>query len=435
MLEKFTSHINQNLPFLKKGKLLVAISGGIDSVVLAHLCSQMQLNFSLAHCNFKLRYEDSDKDAAFVKALAEKLKVQEHNIEFDTVTYSENSKMSTQMAARTLRYDWFKKLVEDYNYDYILTAHHTNDNIETVLINLTRGTSINGLTGIPEINGRVVRPLLPFTRAEIEAFTIVKNIVWREDETNQSTKYVRNKIRHKVIPVLEELNTNLSTTFNRHLGYLKKEHEVLTQHLDTVKKEVCIFDEQLKIDVKKLLTYKNSDVYLRHILSEYNFTEWQNVADLCLAQSGKFVQSETHRLIKDRDFLLLEEQKVIAKLVHYSIEKGTDSIQEPIRLEFKNVDEVEKVSKYSVDIDADTVKYPLRLRKKEDGDVFFPLGMKGKKKLSKYFKDEKMSLVDKENCWLLCDATDAIIWIVDRRLDERFKVSENTKNILKITRS
>lgn len=435
MVEKFKQHIHHNLSFLKESKLLIAISGGIDSVVLAHLCYQLQLDFSLAHCNFKLRYEDSNKDASFVKTLAQQLNVQQHDIEFDTVLYSEENNISTQMAARELRYGWFDKLVDEFGYDYILTAHHTNDNIETVLINFTRGRSIQGLTGIPEINGNIVRPLLPFTRAEIEEFTIEKNITWREDETNQSTKYFRNKIRHKVVPVLEELNPNLSATFNTHLNYLQKEQQVLTQHLDTVKQEVCIFDERLKIDIQKLLKYDNIDVYLRHILNTYNFTEWHNVADLCRAQSGKFVQSDTHRLIKDRDYLLLEENKVHLQDVKIEIEKGVNAINVPIQLQFAKVSGVEKTSKNSIYVDTDSVRFPLCLRKKTDGDVFFPFGMKGKKKLSKYFKDEKMSLLEKETCWLLCDANNTIIWIVGQRADNRFCVSETTKNILKITRS
>ncbi|MGB1269592.1 MAG: tRNA lysidine(34) synthetase TilS [Flavobacteriaceae bacterium] len=434
MLERFKHHITNKLPFLNNAKLLVAISGGIDSVVLAHLCHQLELNFSLAHCNFKLRYADSDKDAIFVKNLAEFLQVEMHSIEFDTVSYSEEKKMSTQMAARELRYNWFEKLTVDNAYDYILTAHHTNDNIETVIINLTRGASLHGLTGVPEINGNVIRPLLPFTREEIEQFTITQNITWREDESNQSTKYVRNKVRHKVVPVLEELNTSFPATFNKHLAYLKKERKVLTQHLDTIKKEVCIFDESFKIDLKKLLKYEDVDVYLRHILNDYNFTQWSDITDLCTAQSGKYVHSDTHRLIKDRDFLLLEKKKKNSDTVIYKITEDLCDIDSPLKLEFNKVHEVGTNSVDTIYIDKALVVYPLILRKKHDGDVFYPFGMKGKKKLSKYFKDEKMSLLEKEHSWLLCDATDSIIWIVGRRADNRFCVGKTTENILKITR-
>jgi tRNA(Ile)-lysidine synthase len=435
MVEKLRQHINTNLSFLKDSKLLLAISGGIDSVVLAHLFHHLQFDFSLAHCNFKLRYADSDKDAVFVKTLAKNLHVKEHSIEFDTRSYSEEKNISTQMAARELRYKWFEKLTENYDYDYIITAHHTNDNIETVLINLTRGTSLHGLTGIPEINGKIIRPLLPFTREEIEQFTIAQNITWREDESNQSTKYFRNKIRHNVVPVLEELNSNLAATFNEHLIYLKKERKVLTQHLDAIKNEVCIFDEQLKIDIKKVLKYDNIEVYLHHILKECNFTEWQNIADLCTAQSGKFIESESHRLIKDREYLLLEERKVCLQDVTYEIVADVSKITEPIELSFSEVLGVKPALNNAIYVDVATIVFPLHLRKKKTGDVFFPFGMKGKKKLSKYFKDEKLSLTDKENCWLLCDANDTIIWVVSKRADNRFCVSKTTHKILKITRS
>ena len=433
MLEKFNQHITTNFPFLIKSKLLLAISGGIDSVVLAHILYKLQFNFSLAHCNFKLRYEDSDKDAVFVRNLASKLEVPYHGIEFDTATYANTKGFSTQMAARELRYNWFDELVQQHQYDYILTAHHANDNIETVLINLTRGSSLNGLVGIPEINKNIVRPLLPFTRDEIEHFTITNEITWREDESNQSTKYFRNKIRHNVIPVLESLNKNLLHTFTEHLSYLKKEQKVLTQHLEFVKNEVCIFGKPMKIDITKLQQYDEVSVYLHYILNEYNFTEWDNVVDLCNAQSGKYILSNTHRLSKDRDFLILEAKKTNLHEVKYELTKGQKKISTPISLSFSEVTQTAPTLANVIYIDANAVEYPLYIRKKKEGDYFFPFGMKGKKKLSKYFKDEKLSLPEKENCWLLCDANNTIIWVIGMRADARFSVSKTTQKIIKIT--
>ena len=433
MLEKFKKHVNQNLPFLTKGKLLLAISGGIDSVILAHLLHEMQLNFSLAHCNFKLRYEDSDKDADFVTAIAEKLDIECHTIEFETISYAEEKKLSTQMAARELRYNWFDELISKHNYDYVLTAHHTNDNIETVLINLTRGASLQGLTGIPEINGNIVRPLLPFTRAEIEQYTIANNISWREDESNQSTKYFRNKIRHKVVPVLEELNPSLLETFNTHLSYLKLEKKVLDNHFEEVKNQVSFFDGNLfKIDINKLKKHTEYKAYLYYMLKECSFSEWSDIEGLMSGQSGKFVSSKTHRLIKDRDFLLLEEKSLHLQQLKVKIDEGVTKIYTPINLSFELVNQAGSSTKDDIYVNGDVLEYPLYLRKKNEGDSFFPFGMKGKKKISKYFKDEKMSLIEKENSWLLCDATDAIIWIVGRRVDDRFKVDAKTKIILKI---
>jgi len=434
MLEKFKKHIDQNLPFLTESKLLVAISGGIDSVILAHLLHKLEFNFALAHCNFKLRFEDSDKDAVFVSHLAEQLGVHCHSISFDTTKYAETHKLSTQMAARELRYNWFDELMSDEQYDYVLTAHHTNDNIETVLINLTRGSSLNGLVGIPEINGRIVRPLLPFTRDEIEHFTIINNIAWREDESNQSTKYFRNKIRHNIIPVLEELNPGLLETFNTHLSYLKSEKKVLDNHFEKVKKEVCVYEGNLlKIDIKKLKTHKEYKAYLYYMLKECCFTEWSNIEGLLDTQSGKYVSSKTHRLIKDRDFLLLEENALHLQHSNVEINEGMTQIDAPIGLCFELVDQVNCSLKNSIFVDVDALEYPLHLRRKKEGDSFFPFGMKGKKKVSKYFKDEKLSLTEKENSWLLCNANDTIIWVVGKRADASFSVKKTTKKILKIT--
>jgi len=434
MLEKFKKHIDQNLPFLRDSKLLVAISGGIDSVVLAHLLYKLSLNFSLAHCNFKLRFDNSDKDAAFVADLANKLNVPFYSIEFDTYEYAKKDKLSIQMAARDLRYDWFEKLLINKGYDYVLTAHHANDNIETVLINLTRGASLQGLIGIPEVNGNIVRPLLPFTRVAIENFTINNNIIWREDQSNKSTKYFRNKIRHRVVPILEELNPNLLDTFNTHLEYLKTEKYVLDNHFEKVKNEVCSqYGNLLKIDIKRLKSYKEYKAYLYYMLKEFGFTEWLNIKGLLDSQSGKQVCSKTHRLIKDRDFLLLEENALHLQYSKIEISEKTTQIVAPIKLEFELVEKTEYSLKDIVYVAADSLAYPLHLRKKNAGDFFYPFGMKGKKKVSKYFKDEKLSLIEKENSWLLCDANDTIIWIVGRRLDARFSITKTTNKILKIT--
>lgn len=434
MFEKFQKHLTQNLPFLLDKKLIVAISGGIDSVVLAHLLNQMGVDFALAHCNFQLRYEDSDKDEFFVQKLANELDVPCYKIRFETKQYATEKSLSIQMAARDLRYNWFEKLLKKHKYDYVLTAHHADDNIETVLINLTRGASIEGLTGIPEVNGNVVRPLLPFSRSEIEEFTITNSIIWREDESNQSTKYFRNKIRHKVIPVLKELNENLLQTFNENLGYLNAEKQALFDEIEKVKKEACkSYENRLEIDIKTIKKYKAYKVYLYHILKGFNFSEWANIADLLDAQPGKYLLSKTHRLIKDRGILILEENNIHLLASVYKINENFSKIDAPISLNFDIVDEADFSLENTIFLDADTIEYPLRLRKKIEGDFFFPFGMKGKKKLSKYFKDEKMSLVDKENCWLLCNNDDSIIWIVGKRMDNRFKITAATKKILKIT--
>ncbi len=337
------------------------------------------------------------------------------------------------MAARDLRYAWFNQLALNNNFDYILTAHHANDNIETVLINLTRGSSLNGLIGIPSVNGKIVRPLLNFTRAEIEQFTIANNIVWREDASNASSKYFRNKIRHEVLPVLQELNPSLLSTFNRNIAYLSLQEKVLEQHLDEVKSEISVIsNDVLKINISKLKGYKNSSVYLHHILKKYDFTEWNDVNALLYAQSGKFLESKNYRLIRDRDFLLLKQNEINLINEEFIIKKDQTNISIPIQITFNNVKEIVDPSQKSIFLDDELLKYPLCLRKRKNGDYFFPSGMKGKKKVSKFYKDEKLSLLEKENSWLLCDADNSIVWIVGKRADNRFLVNETTNRILNI---
>ena len=434
MLEKFKKHITDNLPFLNQGKLLLAISGGIDSVVLAHLLAQANLNFSLAHCNFKLRFEDSDEDEKFVIKLAEELNIECHTISFDTNAYAYENRLSTQMAARELRYNWFEELMNDKGYQYVLTAHHTNDNIETVLINLTRGASLEKLAGIPEINGNIVRPLLPFTRLEIQQFTIDSHIIWREDQSNASTKYIRNKVRHTIIPVLNEFNSNLLQTFNTHLQFLKSEQKVLNNHLQQMQIEICMTDKDgLKIDINKLLKLEEPNVYLHYFLKNYGFTEWKNINNLLTGQTGKIVYSKTHRLFKNRDVLVLEKNNLNLANFETKLTKNIDEIGFPLHLKMSSVTQSGANGKHEIFVDFEKLKYPLTLRKRKDGDVFHPSGMKGKKKVSKFFKDEKLSISDKEKTWLLCDAEDTVVWIVNRRADSRFEVTDLTSKILKIT--
>ena len=222
MLQKFKQHLHQNFPFLKGSKLLIAISGGIDSVVLAHLCSQLNLNFSLCHCNFNLRGQESDDDEAFVKSLVKTLKTPVYTTSFETEKYAKKNKISIQVAARNLRYTWFYELIDSKGYDYVLTAHNTNDNLETFIINLTRGTGLEGFTGIPPVNQKSIRPLLAFSRDEIILFAIKNEIIWREDKSNASVKYVRNKVRHKVIPILKELNPHVLESFQNTIEYLNE---------------------------------------------------------------------------------------------------------------------------------------------------------------------------------------------------------------------
>ncbi len=435
MLNNFENHINQQLPFFKKGKLLITISGGLDSVVLTHLCYKLKLNIALAHCNFNLRGNESDADEDFVLQLAEDLDLEVFVESFETETYAKDNKLSIQMAARELRYNWFKELAEQLQFDYILTGHHADDNLETFLINLSRGTGLEGLTGIPEVNNNIVRPLLSFSRDDIEDYAKENHLKWREDSSNASTKYLRNKLRHDVVPVLKEVNPQLLQNFNKTLENLQESNDIIADVIARFYDRVVSIPEDkksIKLNIKEIKTYRFPKAYLYEFLKFKGFSQWDDILHLLDAQSGKQVFSSTHRLIKDRDYLLLSEITSEETPQIISISETEKEVQTPFGvLHFNEVDTISETNKNTVFVNKSKIKFPLVLRKWEEGDVFYPLGMNGKKKLSKYFKDEKLSLLDKEDIWLLCSGND-ILWVVNRRADNRFRVTENTKRILKI---
>jgi tRNA(Ile)-lysidine synthase len=434
MIEPFKKHIDTKLSFLKNSKLLLAISGGLDSVVLTHLCYQLDLNIALAHCNFNLRGHESDGDEDFVLQFAEKLDLEVFIESFDTKAYADTHKLSIQMAARQLRYDWFEELAEQLKFDYILTAHHADDNLETFLINFTRGTGLDGLTGIPEINDSVVRPLLPFSRQDIETYAKQNKLKWRDDSSNASTKYLRNKLRHDVIPMLKTMNPQLLQNFQTTLSHLNDTADIIEDSLhELVKRAVdSKEDNKIKFKIAVFKTLNNPKAYLHQLLKDYGFTEWNDVVNLLDAQSGKQVFSATHRLLKDREYLILTEITSEKMEPIISVDEQDNEVTIPLgRLVFEDVDTILETQKNILYVDKSTITYPLTIRKWQEGDVFYPLGMQGKKKLSKYFKDEKLSLLDKENTWLLC-SEDAIVWVIGKRADNRFKVTDATTQILKI---
>lgn len=433
MLIQLQDQLNSKLSFLKSSKLLIAISGGIDSVVLTHLCCKLGLNVALAHCNFNLRGKESDADEDFVLQLAEDLDLEVFIESFETKLFAEDEKISIQMAARVLRYQWFAELTEQLHFEYILTAHHADDNLETFLINLTRGTGLDGLLGIPAVNNNVVRPLLSFTREDIETYARAHKLEWREDSSNISTKYLRNKLRHDVIPILKEINPQLLQNFAKTQLFLNRTKCIVDDKIAEVIPKVIkpIDDYTFSLDINEIKNLGHPKAYLYELLKDFGFTEWQDVFALLEAQSGKYVQSHTHRLIKDRTCLLLSEiQNNKSHII--TILESDKLVNTPFgALLINEVDAITEADKSVIYIDKDCVKYPLTIRKWEKGDVFYPLGMTGKKKLSKYFKDEKYSLLDKENAWLLC-SEDSIVWVIGKRADNRFKVTENTKQILKV---
>lgn len=434
--ERFQGHLNNNFPFLKNKKLLIAASGGIDSTVCIHLLQNLNYNISLAHCNFNLRKKDAELDELFVIQEAKNLLIPHFVKNFDTINYAKINGLSIQLAARELRYDWFEALISENDFDHLITAHHLDDSLETFLINLTRGTGLEGLTGIPAVNKKTVRPLLPFTREEIEIFAKEQNILWREDTSNLQTKYLRNKLRHDVIPILKGLNQNFMNSFTRTIDHLKGSEHIIKDRIESVRPQI---EKQAgnihQFNIAKIKTLSNPQSYLFEILKDYGFTDWTEIVNLLDAQSGKLIFSKTHRLIKDRDLLLLTEkgsnEEIKASIIPEDVK---EFISQDLSLKFEegNLKPLKDRSKEIITVDKNMLNFPLIVRKWEKGDYFCPTGMQGKKKLSKYFKDEKISLLEKERIWLLCTNENEIIWVIGKRQDERFKRNKNTIEILKI---
>ena len=431
MLIKFQNHIATNFPQLKDKKLLLAVSGGIDSMVLLDLFYKLRFDICVVHCNFQLRGKESKGDEMLVREICQDSYIPYFIESFDTTEFAKINKLSIQLAARKLRYDWFQEIIS-LGFDYVLTAHHLDDNVETFLINFTRGTGLEGLTGIPAQNGNIIRPLLPFSREEIENYAQANQIQWREDSSNASDKYFRNKLRHNIVPTLKELNTGFLDSFQNTLHHLQQSESLVNDASKLVFEKVVEEKEnKLEIHLKPLLEFQNYKAYLYQWLKNYGFSAWNDIYDLVEAQSGKQVFSETHVLLKDREKLILSERKSTDKSEVFIIESLDSKVNIPLKLVFSRFSGGRDVNSNCIFVDENKLKFPLTIRKWREGDYFYPSGMNGKKKLSKYFKDEKYSLLDKENQWLLC-SEDQIIWVIGKRADDRFINKETTQNSIKI---
>lgn len=429
--EKFNANLKKQFPDIFGKKLLIACSGGLDSVVLTHLTAGLEAHVALAHCNFSLRGKESDTDEIFVIGLAKQLEVPVFVETFDTVKYARQNKLSIQLAARELRYTWFDRILIDFKYDYLLTAHHLDDDFETFLINLSRGTGIRGLTGIPVKNNKIIRPLLDFSRGEIHQWALSRNIQWREDSSNRDPDYLRNKIRLNVLPSFKETNPAIYKNFKTTRRNLKSVENLLDDYMALVFRLAVVEDKDgYHIHIEKLKDLPNTDALLYELLNGFGFTEWDDVTGLLNAQTGKQVFSKTHRLIRNRDVLLLTD--VRDNFDHIEIDVPQEGIKSPAFISIEEVKHIQSSDRNSIYVDADKINFPLILRKRKEGDVFYPFGMNGKKKVSKYFKDERFSIPEKENTWLLCSG-EKIVWIVNHRADNRFRVTDKTERILKIT--
>lgn len=434
MLKNFKKHISITFPGLSDKKIIIACSGGLDSVVLCYLFKELDFDFCVAHCNFNLRGEESVGDAVFVTTLASQLDVEFYQENFDTKAYASAHKVSTQMAARALRYEWFETLRVQLAYDLIATAHHTDDVLETLLINLSRGTGIRGLTGIKELTDTLIRPLLPFSREEVLNFAKKKSYYWREDSSNATTDYLRNDIRHNVIPGYKKTSKSLLKGVSTTISHLKNTAHLVDDYMlllyNLLVTEVV---DGYEIDLDKLKDIPNQEAVLYELLYSFGFTAWDDISQLVTAQSGKYVFSETHRLLKDRTKLILtvrDSSDDISEEI--LIKKNRTQIDEPIGLTLIPTDKIGYLDSSVIYVDEALLSYPLKLRKWREGDTFKPFGLKGNKKISKFFKDEKVSLAAKENMWLLCSDKN-IVWVIGMRADDRFKVTKKTTQILKIT--
>ena len=433
MEKLFLNHLKKNFPSISVSKLIIAVSGGVDSIVLFHLCLKLKLNFFVAHCNFKLREKESDLDEKFVRDLAIKHNIKFYTKSFNTKKLSNNDNKSIQMVARELRYSWFEELSKELNVKHILTAHHLDDSLETFLINLSRGSGIDGLLGIPEVNDTVYRPLLIFKKDEILSYAKENKITWREDSSNKKREYLRNQIRLEVIPKLKEINPNLLDNFSKSIDRLQQSKSIIKDKMDDFIKNVSFTrDEKIYFEINKIKKVSNIDAYLYELLKKYNFTQWDDIRDLLDSQSGKQIISKTHKLLKDREYLILVKN---SEVENKSLLINKSSKEVAVSVGKIKVSIAKKISKEDSDViylDSAKLDFPLRVRNVLSGDYFYPFGMNGKKKVSKYLKDKKISVFDKDKVLILETSKNKIIWVVGMRLDDRFSVTDNTKEITKI---
>ncbi|MBE9467260.1 MAG: tRNA lysidine(34) synthetase TilS [Bacteroidetes bacterium] len=437
MFNKFNKYIENEKLFNKNDKILLTVSGGIDSVVMLNLFIKSELSFGIAHCNFNLRSSESDLDEKLVKQLAKKNNVEIHTVSFKTEEYAKSNGISIEMAARDLRYEWFEKIRRNFGYSYIATAHHKNDVIETFILNISRGTGIKGLCSIQTKMNKIIRPLLFASRPDIDKYCIKNNLQYREDASNASLKYKRNIIRHKILPELKNLNPNINNTIIDDIAIFNDVEKIYRSSVEEKKLKVLSKeDEKILINIKKLKKLNPLKTYLFEFLKPYNFQS-QNVADIIKSLdniSGKQFYSSSHYLIKDRDFLIIS--KIISNddEKNFSLDKETTNIDLPIALKVEitdnevNTDLSELKNEKFAFLDYDLLKFPLHIRKWVTGDYFYPIGMKKRKKLSDFFIDNKFSIIDKKNTWLLCSGKD-IVWIIGKRIDNRFKMTNKTQKL------
>jgi tRNA(Ile)-lysidine synthase len=437
MLGRFLDYIAAERLFSENDHLLLGISGGTDSMVMLNLFSRTGHKTSVAHCNFGLRDEESDADQLLVETECEKMNITCHTRLFKTSEFALEKGISVQMAARELRYSWFRELCREYNYSHVAIAHNKNDLVETFLLNLARGTGIKGLTGIKAKNGKIVRPLLFATREEIDNYAARSELLFRDDSSNRDIKYKRNLVRVRIIPEFENLAPSFIRSVAQTAGRLMEADMIFTQAIDHQFNKICKETRHgFYLDIGMVKELRPLNTYLYEFLKRWKFPKDQ-VPDIILSMdgpSGKRFYSPTHRLVKDREGFIITPLTGEG-LTRFYIDEGVEELNEPLKMKInimvKDADFSIPGSKSVACLDMNLLHFPLILRKWEKGDYFQPLGMSGLKKVSDYFTDNKFSLADKENTWLVASGS-KVAWIAGHRLDDRFKVTERTREILMI---
>ena len=429
MLEKsnFKKQLQNSIKSPANYTYLLAVSGGVDSMVLTTLFDDFEFKFQVAHINYKLRGKDSDLDQKLVEDFCKKNKIKFH---LYTVSEKDNKpENSIQLWARDLRYRFFREIQQKERLDYLVTAHHLNDQLETFVINLSKAAGIKGLIGIPVNENKILRPFLEFSKDEIYDFAKKNNVEFREDISNKKSDYLRNKIRNEIVPKLLETNNHFLENFRKSLSFLNETKDFVQKQIADIEKKISVLHlDHIILDKEKLNL--ESDFVKFEILKKYGFSQTEEIPKIFKAKTGSSFFSENHHLTINRNQLVIKE-----------INQNKESVEEIIltnpsdfHLNQANIDlsEIIEVEEFNWDFDAEKITLPLKLRKKVEGDLFYPIGFSGKKKVSKFFKDEKLSLFEKEKTWLLCDAENQILGIIPYRQDRRFSTDKNTTKVLKI---
>ncbi|HLN72707.1 MAG TPA: tRNA lysidine(34) synthetase TilS [Prolixibacteraceae bacterium] len=437
MVNQFLKFIHRENLFLSSDRILLAVSGGADSMLMAHLFVSTGFQVAVAHCNFSLRGEESDKEEQFVSDYCDHHNIAFYSKRFNTSKVALQEGISIEMAARDLRYGWFHELMKVHRFDYLATAHHQDDVIETFVINLSRGSGIKGLSGIQPKSGRIIRPMLFTNHTEILETCTQLSIDYCIDSSNLETIYKRNLIRHQVLPLLEKVNPAFRKNALKTIANLNETGQLFQQRISEIKTSVYCKDEQgAMIHIEKLMGYSPLRTILFELIRPFGFQAEQvdDIIDSLNKESGRKFFSNAYRLVKDREYLIISSIQSSQNKVFY-IEEDCTSIDFPIPL---SIEKLQRTSDFRfstqphiVDMDMDRLTFPLILRHWREGEYFQPLGMTGLKKVSDFFIDQKYSIPEKENIWIIASG-DQLAWIVGKRLDDRFKINKDTKRIIRL---